>query len=116
MFPIHDEPAEAIMPRMRALHLPAPGLAAGVDHALRGPSPFGRDMAPIAFLPDHSPRRGIVKRGIQTQMVRVVGIRQGTHNRQRVEYLDNMGPSLTFAAGRTVLSGTPRPSTSKCSL
>jgi hypothetical protein len=87
MFPIHDEPAEAIMPRMRALHLPAPGLAAGVDHALRGPSPFGRDMPDIAFLPDHGSRRGIVKRGIQTQMVRVGGIRQGAHNWQRGEHL-----------------------------
>jgi hypothetical protein len=91
MFPIHDEPAEAIMPRMRALHLPAPGLPSRMNQALRGPAPFGRDMPDIAFLPDHGPRRGIVKRGSQTQMVRVVGIRPGTHTRQRGEYRGQHG-------------------------
>ena len=42
LFPIHDKPAEAIMPRMRALHLPAPGLAAGVDHHGKRTSSAGK--------------------------------------------------------------------------
>jgi hypothetical protein len=97
LFPIYHEPAEAIMPRMRALDLPAPSLAAGMDDALRGPSSFGRDMPGIAFLPDHVPRRGIVKRRIQTQVVRMGRIRVGAHNRQRAEHLRQHGAVVNIS-------------------
>jgi hypothetical protein len=63
------------MPRMRALDLPPLGLAAGMDHALRGPASLRRDMPGIPFLPDHLTGGGIVKRGIQTQVLRVDPIR-----------------------------------------
>jgi hypothetical protein len=80
LFPIHHETTEAIMPRMRALDLPAPGLSAGMDYTLRGPSPFGRDMPNIALLPEHLTGGGIVKRGIQAQVLRVAPIRLGADN------------------------------------
>ena len=54
------------------------------------PSPFSLtqnccDMPGVPLHQHNRPRRGIVKGGVQTQMVRVGPVRLGTDNRQRVQ-------------------------------
>ena len=59
------------MPSVGAFDLPTPGLAVWVAGGIFGPPAFGGNMRSIAFQQHDRLSRGIVKRGIQTQMVRV---------------------------------------------
>ena len=86
LFPIHHEAAEAIMPSVCALDLPAPCLAPRMDHGIFCLSPFGSNMARVTLEQKHLAGGGIVKGGIQTQMVRLLPLWLGADNGQGVEH------------------------------
>lgn len=67
VFPIHHQPAEAIMPRVGPLDLPAPHLASRMDTPILSPAPFGCEVSSIPLHQDNCAGRGIGKGRIQTQ-------------------------------------------------
>ena len=116
LLPIHHQAPELIMPGMRALHLPPPGLPPGLRWRIVAPTALGSNMPDIFFLQHDAAGRGIVKGRIQTQGGGWDTVGWGRTIGALVSNVDNRGLSLTLAAGATLLTGTPRPSTSKWSL
>ena len=116
LLPIHHQAPELIMPGMRALHLPPPGLPPRLRGPIVAPTALRSNMPDIFFLQHDAAGRGIVKGPSRHKWWGWDTVGWGRTIGALVSNVDNRGLSLTLAAVATMLTGTPRPSTSKWSL